>query len=330
MPHLSNAVAGPSRAHHHEDRRERKRKDISSKLGKEMNDRRDDGRQYAESLPVLVNTAMVLSSRPEASPLFQLRMLPLTIERAALLAQLECEERNATDHILGSESEERSLVEAEWTKGRDIVRERLLEGLEERRRRARDEKESETGISGDATLDPQSRPHITRKLRGNAPSRGSTPVNGITPVANGLPNGTAPVTGISSVPITSGPFLNPHSLNVDELPSPFPLPLTSNSMAANGSGIALGVSGHASYGPAAAPNTAANASAPANGTTTGPGRRRPKGSGTHQSQAIGGLGKSLVGLSALRDIEVDEDLSLIRRGSKRNRNQLASSHRMGL
>lgn len=70
----------------------------------------------------------------------------------------------------------------------------------------------------DATLDSQSRHHITRKLRnklGSTPPP-TTPPNG--PAANGPP--------ISGSPTLSGPATNPLSLSVDELPSPFPLPLT--------------------------------------------------------------------------------------------------------
>lgn len=44
--------------------------------------------------------------------------------------------------------EERERVEEEWRKGRDRIRERLLEGIEERRRRAREEKEGEGTVNG--------------------------------------------------------------------------------------------------------------------------------------------------------------------------------------
>lgn len=43
--------------------------------------------------------------------------------------------------------EEKRRVEDEWKRGRTRLRERLLEGIEERRRRAREEKEGE-GTSG--------------------------------------------------------------------------------------------------------------------------------------------------------------------------------------
>lgn len=142
-------------------------------------------------------------------------------------------------------------------------------------------------------MDSQSRPHITRKLRNKLGT--SPPPTPLGAPPSVITNGTGI---ISSLPITMGPFLNPHSLSVDEIPSPFPLPLTATS-APNGVG------------------GAASGAGTSNGATTG--RRRPKGSGTHTSQAIGGLGKSLAMLTACKDNELDHDLGEIRRLNKRRR-----------
>ncbi|KAG5641306.1 hypothetical protein DXG03_005555 [Asterophora parasitica] len=266
-------------------KKEKRRRELAGKLGKEMNDRRDDGRHYHETISALHANALQLSTRPETLALYSLRLLPLTLERGALLAQAETEERHGMDCAQIAYDEERERVDDEWRRGRERVRERLLEGIEERRRRAREEKEGE-GTSGDAAMDVSSRPHITRKLRnklGTSPP--PTPLGGATALPQpGL---------ISSLPITSGPFLNPHSLSVDELPSPFPLPLTSTTVPA----------------------------APQGGAGTGGGgRRRPKGNGAGQ-QAVGGLGKSLaiINPTAPKESEVENDLNDIRRGNKRRR-----------
>lgn len=141
----------------------------------------------------------------------------------------------------------------------------------------------------DGSLDSQSRPHITRKLRNKL---GTSPPP--TPLGNlnaTYVNGN----GLSNIAITTGPFLNPHSLSVDELPSPFPLPLTSTSIPNGGAGSTGGGGGGG-----------------------GGGRRRPKG-GAHQNQAVGGLGKSMSMLTGLREPEVEYDLGEIRRGNKRRR-----------
>jgi hypothetical protein len=106
------------------------------------------GRQYAESISALHSVAMQLAARPEALPSYTLRLYPLSIERSALLAQLAVEERNALESADAAYELERERVEEEWKRGRDRIRERLLEGIEERRRRARDEKDGEGTVSG--------------------------------------------------------------------------------------------------------------------------------------------------------------------------------------
>ncbi|KAL4066167.1 hypothetical protein V8B97DRAFT_1934448 [Scleroderma yunnanense] len=289
--HHHTSVTGPSTSRAHDDpKREKKRKDISGKVGKEMNDRRDDGRHFTENISALHSTAIQLASRPETHPLYNLRMYPLSLERSALLAQLTFEAKNSLHGIQTAYEEERERVEEEWRKGRDRVRERLLEGIEERRRRAREEKEGE-GAVNDPSLDIQSRIHITRKLRNKV---GTSPPP--TPLA-GLSFGNGSMT-----PITTGPLTNPHSLSVDELPSPFPFPLTAVALT-NGHHFASGAGGGGNGG-----------------------RRRPKGAGPGQtSVGVGGLGKSLAMLGPCKDLEIDADLFEIRRGTKRRRAAAISS-----
>ncbi|KIK62085.1 hypothetical protein GYMLUDRAFT_563363 [Collybiopsis luxurians FD-317 M1] len=297
--HQSASFSGPSKVHGPFDdgKKERRRKDLSGKVGKEISDRREDSRHYNESIAALINTSVDLSRKPDSVSIYNLRLLPISLERSALLYQYELEEAYGLERAQTAYDEERLRVEDEWKKGRDRVRERLMEGIEERRRRAREDKEGE-GTSADATLDSQSRPHITRKLRNKIGT--SPPPTPGAPGSGTFPNATPGA--ISSLPITSGPFLNPHSLSVDEIPSPFPLPLTST-VIPTGSGGASGTAG----------------------TTSTGGRRKPKGSGTHQSQAIGGLGKSLAMLSSSRETEIEADLGEIRRGNKRRRAAVVGS-----
>ena len=256
------------------------------------------GRQYAESISALHSVAMQLAARPETLPSYTLRLYPLSIERSALLAQLAVEERNSLESAEAAYQLERERVEEEWKRGRDRIRERLLEGIEERRRRARDEKDGEGTVSGtwalyflleghvaeafstEAALDSQSRPHITRKLRNRLGT--SPPPTPLATYSNGVTNGAGHT--------PPGPITNPHSLSVDELPSPFPLPLTATTL--------LNM-------------TAGNVNS--NG-----GRRRPKGGG-FQVQAVGGLGKSGASLTGCKETEVESDLGEIRRGNKRRR-----------
>ncbi|KAI0695328.1 hypothetical protein C8T65DRAFT_665407 [Cerioporus squamosus] len=288
-------IAGPSSRQHggqgEDPKKDKRRKDAVSKMAKEMADRREDfGRHYTETISELHSLSHQLATRPETSPAYQLRVYPLTLERGALLSSIEFQERHALQVVQTAYDEERERVEEEWKRGRERIRERMLEGIEERRRRAREEKDGE-GTVADGSGDPQSRPHITRKLRNKMGGTSPPP----TPVPGGHPGlGNGAIASISSGPVTTGPLLNPHSLSVDELPSPFPLPLISGNSG-----------GGQSYGYGAGSGGAGN------------GRRRAKGGG--QAQAPGTLGKSLNVFHPLKESEYEGDMGEIRRGNRRRR-----------
>jgi hypothetical protein len=107
---------------------------------------------YGSAQSQLHALSVQLALRPELYPLYNLRLLPLSLERSAILAQLENEERYAIQCAQTAYDEERERVEDEWKRGRDRVRERLLEGIEERRRKAREEKEGEGATGGALAL----------------------------------------------------------------------------------------------------------------------------------------------------------------------------------
>ncbi|TFY66295.1 hypothetical protein EVG20_g4800 [Dentipellis fragilis] len=145
--HSSSMIAGPSSRVHgpnaDEAKKEKRRKEIAGRMGKEMSDRQVHTRHYAESISSLHSMSLQLAARPESQPAYTVRLYPLSIERAALLAQLAVEEKNSVDSINAAYELERERVEEEWKRGRDRIRERLLEGIEERRRKAREEKDGE-------------------------------------------------------------------------------------------------------------------------------------------------------------------------------------------
>jgi len=144
--------------------------------------------------------------------------------------------------------------------------------------------------------------------------------------AAGSTNGALISTG--NLPITTGPFLNPHSLNVDDLPSPFPLPLTASGIAHSSSGALGSIGGVASSGAAGAGAGGGGAAGGGGGGVIAAGnggRRRVKGGGAHQGQALGGLGKSLAVFNVQKEsIEIENDLNEIKRGNKRRRAAAAS------
>ena len=98
-------------------------------------------------MKALHSASVQLAARPETSPLYTLRLYPLSLERSALLAQCAGEERHGLGCADVAYEEEKMRIEEECRNGRMRVRERLLEGLEERRKKAREEKEGE-GTNG--------------------------------------------------------------------------------------------------------------------------------------------------------------------------------------
>ncbi|GAA5899444.1 Sds3p [Sporobolomyces salmoneus] len=244
-------------------------------------------------------------------------------------------------------------IEDEYEGATKGVVERLLEGVEERRRKLMEEKEGE-GVSLDAFLDPQ-RAHGTRRMRGGSgkshtsrphlPSNPGSGSNGAASPAesvsngrtNGGPNGgtngsnghggesngidasaLGSLLGLNGI---SDPFglassLLPGSSGVVP-PSSLATNLSSiNSTASLLSGTLLGLIGGAGG---------------SGGTTTkrkSGGRTQPGLPPTHylvQSGTYSQFGKSIAGLSALRGEEVEGDLVEVRR--KRQRVATASSRR---
>ncbi|ETW79131.1 hypothetical protein HETIRDRAFT_323145 [Heterobasidion irregulare TC 32-1] len=274
----STMIAGPSsRVHVDDSRREKRRKEIAGRLGREMT--REDMRHYTEAISTLHSTALQLAAQPEKLPAYQLRLYSLSLERSALLAQAAVEEKYALDTAQAAYEFERERIEEEWKRGRNRIRERMLEGVEDRRRRARDDKDADGVVGGETSLDSQSRPIVTRKLRNKLGT--SPPPTPQSTNANG---------SLGSISMIAGLLPNPHSLSVDELPSPFPLSLTS----------------------------AILTNAPSGGSGSN-GRRRAKGGGS-QPQAAG---KSEAGLVSCKESELESDLGEIRRGNRRRRTTTA-------
>ena len=110
------------------------------------------GRHYAESISDLHSLSIQLATRPETSPQYQLRLYPISLERGALLSSIEFQERHALSVVQTAYEEERERVEEEWKRGRDRIRERMLEGIEDRRRRAREEKDGEGTVAGKCSI----------------------------------------------------------------------------------------------------------------------------------------------------------------------------------
>ena len=66
-----------------------------------------------------------------------------------MLSSVELQERHTLQTIQTAYEEERGKVEHEWEKGRELIRKRLFEGIEERRGREREEKDGEGAVMGE-------------------------------------------------------------------------------------------------------------------------------------------------------------------------------------
>ncbi|QRV74018.1 Sds3-like protein [Ceratobasidium sp. AG-Ba] len=219
--------------------------------------------------------------------------------------------------------EELEKIEEEWRQRRTRVQERMLEAIEERRRKAREEKDGEG--AGENILDPQSRPHATRNSRhgqGISTPTLSEPA-GTAGTLNGLIG--AGLSGMSTAGMARWPWALAGPPVPEDQPSPFTLPLTSlnppNAFTVNARGKR--VKDNKTAGPidmavskALAPARTGWAGGWGTGTTT-----QSNGGGPDIGAAcIKLMGRAVLMLAPAKDAEIESDLNEIRRGLKRRRN----------
>ena len=106
-------------------------------------------RSFTETQSKLTVSSRILLTNPSDSPEYQLRLYPHALERSALLTQNEAAELCAIEGSQAAYDEEKGRVEDEWRNRKDKMRERLLDGLEERRRKAREEMASDGVLAGE-------------------------------------------------------------------------------------------------------------------------------------------------------------------------------------
>ncbi|KAF8327793.1 uncharacterized protein EI90DRAFT_3067026 [Cantharellus anzutake] len=184
--------------------------DRVAKYSRDIFERRDD--VYTSGLNSLANLSRRLHQSPSTSPFYAIRLYPIALERAALLDAISLESQYALDSIQNLWRAEVNQIEEEFRRSKTRLRERVMEGLEERRRRAREEKD------GDGTVVVESSLEATASVL-------SRPVGSTTP--------KPPF--VLSAPI-------PYGLSPDDLASPFPLSLNSTifSSSHNSSGAGAG------------------------------------------------------------------------------------------
>ena len=102
----------------------------------------------AELSTELVDAAYLLCTEASKDKLFNLSLYPITLERSARLNQATLDYEAALLHADQAHEEELNKLHEEWQTGRERVKERLLEGIEERRKRAREEKDGDGILNG--------------------------------------------------------------------------------------------------------------------------------------------------------------------------------------
>lgn len=160
------------------------------------------------------NENKAVNTQPPTSHKYLLTLYPHTIERDALLEEAEIEyqykcvfcmcTRPGSAHQGRSAQarkmyeSEREAIEAQYWEARDLVRQRLISSLEDRRRRLREEKEGGDNIT-ESLLEPPVKPRPTRRLpfrKNTANGTGSGSASGSrTPVVPGT-QGASPTDGV--------------------------------------------------------------------------------------------------------------------------------------
>ncbi|GAA5909210.1 hypothetical protein JCM6882_003765 [Rhodosporidiobolus microsporus] len=225
-------------------------------------------------------------------------------------------------------------IEDEYEAATKSVVERLLEGVEERRRRLAEEKEGE-GVTIDTFLETQ-RTHGTRRKGGNSRVGGSRVHGSSSHHPSGASNGAASpsesVTGGKDGSVSGGNGVDAATLGsllgLNGLSDPFNLaasllPSAASSLVGGGNGAAGGVGGGGANALSALSGVGPTASL-LTGTLLGKrkpgGRTQPGLPPAHflvQSGTYSQFGKSLAGLSALRGEEIEGDLGEMRRKRQR-------------
>ncbi|GAA5922742.1 Sds3p [Sporobolomyces koalae] len=246
----------------------------------------------------------------------------LSMERANRQLEIRLFHTHQVASARRSYDAEVERIEDEYEGATKGVVERLLEAVEDRRRKLMEEKEGEGG-STDAFLDPQ-RTHGTRRMRGgphkthtsrpHLPSNNGSGSNGAASPSESISNGRGGDAGVDASALGSLLGLNPVS-------DPFGL---ASSLLPGSNGVSTSTANSLSALSGVGP-TASILSGTLLGIGTSTkrkvgGRTQPGLPPTHylvQSGTYSQFGKSIAGLSALRGEEIEGDLVEVRRKRQR-------------
>ncbi|KZP01674.1 hypothetical protein CALVIDRAFT_559475 [Calocera viscosa TUFC12733] len=232
------------------DRKERKTREAAEKLmryAQEQWEKRDE--IFGTELALPTQGYQALLTYPPTNGNFQLALYQLSLIRAAAHAQIDKDEEYALESAEAAWEDERKVIEEEWKKGREEARQRMIAGIAEGRRKAKEELEAQD-IAELGALDA-GQPRQTRKLRGQVgsgpPSPPSEPASGKEAPPAPLPkemNHAQAILGLSGPPETNALSLT------NGIPSKYTLPLSNGRESKKAKGSQAGSNGRWSLGKA--------------------------------------------------------------------------------
>jgi len=149
-------------------KRDKKRRDVLERLETRHAERWYKREEiYNEAITGVMNYGHQLARDPSHAPALQVPLYMLDLQRDATLESIDIHWRYRLESTHRLYELERQKIEDEFKRGREAVRQRLLDQVEERRRKIKEEKDSTGDIVAEALLDAQARPRPTRASRAN-------------------------------------------------------------------------------------------------------------------------------------------------------------------
>ncbi|KAJ9110028.1 hypothetical protein QFC20_003102 [Naganishia adeliensis] len=146
-----------------ESKRDKKRREIIEKVEKQHAEKIQSFQQmYTEQTTELALKNQALLRDPSTSVALQAPMYMVSLERDAWLDSIDTQYEYRLESARKLYQVERQKIQDEYKKSRELVRQRLLDGLEERRRKIREDKETVNDIVADTLNDVSSRSRGSR------------------------------------------------------------------------------------------------------------------------------------------------------------------------
>ncbi|CDZ98070.1 Sds3-like [Phaffia rhodozyma] len=314
MASRTSELNGPNPGSQPESKRDKKRREWVDKVEAKHKERMDDrDRMYIDTHQSLSHLASSLLPLPPTSQSYLLSLYLLTLERDALLSQVEMHHEYRLESSRRLFELEKDRLEEEYRKAKEGAKNLLLDKVEERRKRLREEKDGGDGsdLHSFSPLPPlnsaSSAGHhssaANRKLRPSRHQHASALDSALHLPFTSLPlSGSSAVNGTSSSSSSSAPGTNSAGFSIltDEIlapPAHLSLSILSHpslsktSSSANIFNSSLGNAGHPTGSSSSGSSKKArNSSNSNNHNSNGFANGHPDGSGNGQNPTLPGNG----------------------------------------